>query len=182
MTYTHHFKQTDNKGHTWLPAGAKYSVWPNFKIIQWIVEEILRNIGNHSTKCYFSKLYQLFVWYFVLALKILDCWYKDCSFNHTYMEMTSLYVVKLQQQSASSTISITHFPTELKQCIKFHQRSDICFLKAKRVYMKASLTVKWNNSGFWSYFTSKLRNFETRFQARDTWPRVIWGYLWIALE
>ena len=70
-------------------------------------------------------------------------------------------------------ISKTHFPTELKQCRKFPQRSDIYFLKAKRVYKKTSLTVKSNNSGFWSYFMSKLRNFETRFQARDTWPRVI---------
>ena len=69
--------------------------------------------------------------------------------------------------------SIAHFPTELKQCGKFDHRSDTCFLKAKRVYKKTSLTVKSNNSGFWSYFVSKLRNFETRFQARDTWPRAI---------
>ena len=70
-------------------------------------------------------------------------------------------------------ISGPHFPTELKQCRKFDQRSDTCFLKAKRVYKKTSLTVKSNNLGFWSYFVSKLRNFETRFQAPDTWPRVI---------
>ena len=76
----------------------------------------------------------------------------------------------------------SHFPTELKQCEKFDQRSDICFPKAKRAYKKTSLTVKSNNSGFLSYFMSKLRIFETRFQACDTWPRVIWGYLWIALE
>ena len=66
----------------------------------------------------------------------------------------------------------THFPTELKQCGKFDQRNDTCFLKAKRVYKKTSLTVKSNNSVFWSYFVSKLRNFETRFQARDTWVPV----------
>ena len=76
----------------------------------------------------------------------------------------------------------THFPTELKQCRKFDQRSDLCFLKAKRVYKKTSLTVKSNKSGFWSYFKSKLRNFETRFQARYTWPRVLWDYQQIALE
>ena len=35
----------------------------------------------------------------------------------------------------------THFPTELKQCRKFLRRGDICFLKAKRVYLKTSLTV-----------------------------------------
>ena len=52
-------------------------------------------------------------------------------------------------------------------------RSDKCFLKAKRVYLKTSLTVKSNKSGFLSFSMSKLRNFETRFQARDTWPRVI---------
>ena len=76
----------------------------------------------------------------------------------------------------------THFPTELKQCRKFAQRSDICFLKAKRVYKKTSLTVKSNKSGFWSYFTSKLRNFETRFWARDMCPCVLWWHQWIALE
>ena len=51
---------------------------------------------------------------------------------------------------------IAHFPTELKQCRKFHQRRDICFLKAKRVYKKTLLTVKSNNLGFWSNFMSKL--------------------------
>ena len=61
---------------------------------------------------------------------------------------------------------LSHFPTEVKQCRKLDQRSDICFLKAKRVYKKTSLTIKSNKSGFWSYFKSKLRNFETRFQAR----------------
>ena len=75
----------------------------------------------------------------------------------------------------------THFPTELNQCRKFDQRSDICFLKPKKVYKKTSLTVKSNNLGFWSNIMSKLRNFETRFEARDTWPCVIWGYQWIAL-
>ena len=68
---------------------------------------------------------------------------------------------------------VPHFPTELQQCRKFLRRGDICFLKAKRVYLKTSLTVKSKNSGFLSFFMSKLRNFETRFQARDTWPRVI---------
>ena len=67
----------------------------------------------------------------------------------------------------------THFPTELKQFEKFHQKSDICFPKAKRVYKKTSLTVKSNNSGFLSYFRLELRNFETQFQACDTWPSVI---------
>ena len=71
-------------------------------------------------------------------------------------------------------LSFTHFPTELKQCRKFLRRGNICFLKAKRVYLKTLLTVKSKNSGFLSFFMSKLRNFETRFQARDTWPRVLW--------
>ena len=77
------------------------------------------------------------------------------------------------QTCLKSVISHSHFPTELKQCRKFLRRSDICFLKAKRVYLKTSLTVKSKKSGFSSFLMSKLRNFETRFQARDTWPRVI---------
>ena len=41
-----------------------------------------------------------------------------------------------------SEILQSHFPTEFKQCRKFDQRSDLCFLKAKRVYKKTSLNGK----------------------------------------
>ena len=51
----------------------------------------------------------------------------------------------------SRACHISHFPTELKQCSKFSQRSDIRFLKAKMVYKKTSLTVKSNKSGFWTF-------------------------------
>ena len=80
----------------------------------------------------------------------------------------TLYLTgKIQVNSKRHVVA--HFPTQLNQCRKFDQRSDICFLNAK----KTSLTVKSNNSFFWSYFMSKLRNYKTRFQACDTWPRKI---------
>ena len=85
-------------------------------------------------------------------------------------------LIKLTKKTGSKTIRVVttaHFPTELNQCRKFHQSNGICFLKPESVYKKTSLTIKSNNSGFWSYSMSKLRNFGTRFQARDTWPRVL---------
>ena len=59
----------------------------------------------------------------------------------------TLYLTgKIQVNSKRHVVA--HFPTQLNQCRKFDQRSDICFLKAKRVYKKISLTIISNNSGF----------------------------------
>ena len=72
----------------------------------------------------------------------------------TYTKANSIdlsdLVIAPKRSSRSEIVS--HFPTELKQCRKFPQRSDICFPKPKRVYKKTSLTVKSNKSSFWSYF------------------------------
>ena len=62
----------------------------------------------------------------------------------------------------------THFPRGLNQCRKFLQKGDIYFLKAEREYKKTQLTVKPDSSGFWTFLTLKLTNFETRFWTRDT--------------
>ena len=70
--------------------------------------------------------------------------------------------------SSNSRISITHFPSGLNQCRKVLNRGDIYFLKAERAYKKTQLTVKPDSSGFWTFWTLKLTNFETRFWTRDT--------------
>ena len=63
-------------------------------------------------------------------------------FNHKSVDLKPSFANILKCLSVYDTallVSLTHFPTELKQCRKFHQRSDIYFLKAKRLYIQEDL-------------------------------------------
>ena len=73
------------------------------------------------------------------------------------------FIASKEAAYKSLSLTFSHLPSGLNQCRKFLQRGDIYFLKAKRAYKKTQLTVKLDKSGFWTFWTLKLTNIETRF-------------------
>ena len=79
-------------------------------------------------------------------------------------------------------IYLTHVRRTKMMFIKLLRGWDKYFTTQDKSFVQGMCFSKTNRCGFGSYFMSKLRTFETHFWARDTCPRVLRWYQWIALE
>ena len=79
---------------------------------------------------------------------------------------------------ASLVEKVAHFPSAFNQIGKILHRSVIPFYNPETSPKKTTLVVYSDKSIFWTFWTLKLTNFETRFWTRDTCHVGSEGTMW----